>query len=224
MIRRETPSPGSRDRIGRLLLCCGVAAALLYAVVTALVPSLSPGYSSASQTISELSAIGAPTRNLWLVLTAPYTVFTVLFAWGVMRSARGNRRLYVAGLLLLVYGGCGLIWPFAPMHLRETIAAGGATGTDTLHIVMGAIVVLLMLGAIGLGGAGLGRRFQVFSALTVAVVLGAGALTGLEAPGISANTPTPWIGVWERISLGAFLLWTIALAGLLLRRSGQPPR
>ena len=29
---------------------------------------------------------------------------------------------------------------------------------------------------------------------------------------IAANLPTPWIGVWERINLGVFLLWVIVLA------------
>jgi flavodoxin len=29
--------------------------------------------------------------------------------------------------------------------------------------------------------------------------------------------PTPWIGVWERINVGVFLLWVIVLASALLR-------
>ena len=29
---------------------------------------------------------------------------------------------------------------------------------------------------------------------------------------IAANLPTPWIGVWERINLGVFLLWVVVLA------------
>ena len=32
------------------------------------------GYSSVSQTVSELSAIGAPTRPLWVVLGRAYTL------------------------------------------------------------------------------------------------------------------------------------------------------
>jgi hypothetical protein len=42
-------------------------------------------------------------------------------------------------------------------------------------------------------------------------------LTFIEAPGIAANLPTPWIGVWERINLGVFLLWVVVLAVALLR-------
>ena len=44
-----------------------------------------------------------------------------------------------------------------------------------------------------------------------------GVLTFLDAPGIAANLPTPWIGVWERINVGVFLLWVVVLATALLR-------
>jgi len=45
------------------------------------------GYSSASQTVSELSAIGAPTRSLWVPLGAVYTLLVTAFGWGVLVSA-----------------------------------------------------------------------------------------------------------------------------------------
>ena len=48
------------------LLVCGVLSSLLYVAMTVLVAMQWEGYSSASQTISELSAIGAPTRSLWV--------------------------------------------------------------------------------------------------------------------------------------------------------------
>jgi hypothetical protein len=44
-----------------------------------------------------------------------------------------------------------------------------------------------------------------------------GVLTFRDAPRIVANLPTPLIGVWERINIGVFLLWVVALAIALLR-------
>lgn len=35
---------------------------------------------------------------------------------------------------------------------------------------------------------------------------------------IDKNLPTPFIGIWERINIGAFMLWIIVLSVLLLRR------
>ena len=47
-------------------LICGILSSLLYAGMTVFIAMQWEGYSSASQTVSELSAIGAPTRSLWL--------------------------------------------------------------------------------------------------------------------------------------------------------------
>ena len=51
-----------------LLLLCGMLSFLLYAAMNVLVAMQWEDYSSASQTVSELSAIGAPTRPLWVPL------------------------------------------------------------------------------------------------------------------------------------------------------------
>jgi hypothetical protein len=47
----------------------------------------------------------------------------------------------------------------------------------------------------------------------------------LDGPRIAANLPTPWVGLWERINIGVFLLWVVVLAIALLRRRGpEAPR
>jgi hypothetical protein len=207
----------STSALRQILLICGILSSLLYAAMNVLVAMQWPSYSSVSQTISELSAIGAPTRPLWAVLAALYTVLVTAFGWGVTRSAGRARSLRIAGSLIIAYGALGLVWPFAPMHLRETLAAGGGTLSDTMHIALGMVTVLLMLLAIGFAAAAFGRRFRLYSIATLAIVLVSGVLTGLDAPGISSNLPTPLIGVWERISVGGFLLWVAVVAVALLR-------
>ena len=140
------------------------------------------GYSSASQTISELSAIGAPTRSLWVLPAALYTVLVTAFGWGVWKSAGRNRALRIVGGLIAAYGALGLVWPFAPMHLREALAAGGSTLSDTMHIVLASVTVLLMLLAIGFGAAAFGKRFRLYSVATLVILVAFGALTFLDAP------------------------------------------
>jgi hypothetical protein len=117
--------------------------------------------------------------------------------------------------LLFTYGVIGVAWP--PMHLRETLAAGGGSLTDTMHIVFAMVTVLLMTLAIGFGAAAFGSRFRLYSITTVVTLIAFGALTSFSAPRISANLPTPWIGLWERINIGVFLLWVIVLATTVLR-------
>jgi hypothetical protein len=202
----------------RILIFCGVLSSLLYVGMTVVVAWLWEGYSSASQTISELSAIDAPTRSLWALPGALYTVLVTAFGWGVWRSAASNRALRISGALIVAFGALGLLWPFAPMHSREVLAAGGGTLSDTLHLVLGGASVVVMLLAMAFGAAAFGTRFQLYSMWSIAVLVVFGILTFRDAPGIAANLPTPWIGVWERINIGAFLLWVVVLAVTLLRR------
>jgi hypothetical protein len=118
--------------------------------------------------------------------------------------------------LLIADGIVSLAWPFAPMHLRGT----GFTASDTLHIVLAMVTVVLMLLAMGFGAAAFGKRFRLYSITSIGILVAFGALTGVDGPRIAADLPTPWVGVWERINIGAFLLWIVVLATALLR--GEP--
>jgi hypothetical protein len=60
-------------------LACGILSSLLYVAMNIIAAMLYEGYSSTSQTVSELSAIGAPTRPLWLLLGIPYTLLATAF-------------------------------------------------------------------------------------------------------------------------------------------------
>lgn len=70
---------------------------------------------------------------------------------------------------------------------------------------------------IGFGAVAFGKRFRLYSIATVVIVVVFGALTGFDAPRVAANLRTPWVGVWEQISIGVFLLWVVVLAIALLR-------
>lgn len=202
----------------RTLLVCGIASSLLYVVINIIVTMQWKGYDSASQVVSELSAIGAPTRTLWMVLCTPYSLLIIAFALGVWKSAGENRFLRIAGGLMIAYGALGIPWFFAPMHLRETLAAGGGTFSDSMHIALAGVTQIIYLLALGYAAAALGRKFRIYSIATVIVLLVFGVLTFLDSPGVSTNQPTPLIGVWERINIGVFLLWVVVLATILLRK------
>jgi hypothetical protein len=146
-----------------------------------------------------------------------YTVLVSAFGDGVWKSAGGNRAVRIVGGLILGYASLGLLWPFAPMHQREVPAAGGATWSDTGHVVLGAVTVFLMFLAIGFGAAAFGKRFRLYSIATIVVLLVFGGLTSLEAPRLQANLPTPWIGLWERVNISVFLLWVVMLGAVLWR-------
>ena len=197
------------------LLLCGIVSVLLYFVMNVLGVALYPGYDWVSQTVSELSAIGAPTRTMWVWLALAYTLLVLAFGFGVRRSAGRSASLRIVGTLLIIQAVVGLGWP--PMHQREVLARGGGTLTDTLHVAWAMVTSLLFLLAIAVGAAGFETRFRVYSIATLIVLLGAGAMTAFDGPKVGKNLPTPWIGVWERINIGAYLAWVVVLAVSLLR-------
>ena len=218
--RRSTAALGARretrhETWRKALLTCGGASSVLYAAMIWGIRY--EGYSPISQVPSELTAVGAPTQALWARLGWIYTVLIAAFGIGLWRSAGDNRRLRVAGGLILAYASLGLLWPFAAMHRREVLAAGGGTLSDTLHLVVAGATVMLMFLAIGFGAAAFGRRFRAYSIVTIVVLLVFGGLTFLEAPRLQANLATPWIGLWERINISVFLMWVVVLAAILWR-------
>ena len=209
------PGRDANESWRRALLVCGILSSLLYgAMIGAIGPE---GYSRISQTPSELTAIGAPTQSLWMLLGAIYTVLVIAFGWGVWTSAGRHRALRIVGGLLVAYGSLGLLWPFAPMHPREVLAAGGGTLSDTIHVVLAGVTVLLMFVAMGFAATAFGKRFRLYSIASIVVVVAFGALTSWNAPRLQANLPTPWVGLWERINISVFLLWVAVLATALLR-------
>ena len=218
--RRSTAASAQRSRVSgemwrKTLLASGIASSLLYAAMIWGIRY--EGYSPISQVPSELTAIGAPTRELWARLGWIYTGLIAAFGIGVWKSAGGNRAVRIVGGLILAHASLGLLWPFAPMHQREVLAAGGVTPSDTLHQILAAVTVFLMFLAIGFGASALGSRFRSYSVVTIVVLLAFGGLTFLEAPRLEANLPTPWIGLWERINIGVFLVWVVVLATMLWR-------
>lgn len=196
----------------KILLSCGIISSLLYVAMNVIVPLQYPGYNSALQTVSELSAIDAPTRTLWNLPGAFYTLFVLAFGCGVWLAGRCNKRLRITGVLLFIYAALGFIWPFAAMHRREVLAAGGGTLSDRLHLVLSGVTVLLMTLAMIVGAGAFNKKFRVYTLLTLLVLLFFGGLTAAGAPDISKNLPTPRIGVWERINIGVFLVWIVVLA------------
>lgn len=214
----EIPAKGLLRRVRKPLLSCGIASSLLY--VAAIWAVRYDEYSAISQTVSELSAWGVSTRPLWMVIGTLYDALIIAFALGVWASAGGKRTLRIASGLLFGYGLLGVAWPFASMHQREVLAAGGGTLADTGHLVLAMVTVVLMFAAMAFGAVAFGRWFRIYTIATIVILLAFGALTSAYAPELAANLPTPWVGLWERISIMGFLLWVMVLAIVLLHRQG----
>jgi len=194
----------------KILLSCGFLSSLLYIAMNVFIPPLFEGYDSASQTVSELSAIDAPTRPLWVALAMVYIMLFACFGWGVWKSAAGNNYLRYVSIIIGLYVVVNFYWP--PMHLR----GNEPTLTDTLHIVWAMITIVMMMFIMIFGAVALGKTFRIITGITFFIFVLFGVLIGLESPGIARNLPTPYIGIWERINIGAFMIWMMIFARELL--------
>ena len=201
----------------KALLVCGILAAAIYVGSDIIAALRWEGYSYTAQSVSELRAIGSPTRQFLVPILFLYALLEIAFGWGVWLSAGPKRSLRIAGVLLLVLGALDLAAYFFPMHLREEISQTGRTVSETVHIIGAGVTVLMILFIIGTGAVADGRWFRNYSYATIVVLLAAGAWAATGASRLEANLPTPWMGLTERVNIYGYMLWLAVLAIVLLR-------
>ena len=165
-------------------------------------------------------AIGSPSEALVDPLFIAYGVLVLAFGVGVVRDGVDrSRALRVAGALLIGYAVIGFTGPtLFEMHPRGTANVDG----DLPHIVVTAVLVLLLLLAIGFAAFALGKQFRNYSLATLALMIVLGVVAAPYGARVAAGQPTPGFGIIERINVYAALLWIAVLATALLRGRRQP--
>lgn len=221
----NTPNSGSNEFIGqfswtKVFLICGIFSSLLYVPVTIIGAMQWDGYNSASQSISELIAIDAPSAPLVVPLFIIYSVLIYIFGLGIWRSSGRKRTLRFVAVLIVGKEIFGLIVTlFAPMHLRGV----DKTLSDTMHIILTAVGTLLcMFPAMGIAVTAFGKRFRLYTIATIIIFLVFGVIAGMDGPKVAANLPTPFLGVWERINVFGYMIWIVVLAFVLLGAEKMP--
>jgi len=198
----------------KIFLVCGILSSLVYASMDVIGGTRWQNYSWLSQEFSRLSAIGAPSRPIHLVLSLIYSLLVIAFGLGVWWSAGRKRSLRVIGGALIVYAIVNWTWPqFFPEDLSKPVSAL----TNTMHIVITFVTVLTWMLILGFAAAAFGKWFRLYSIGTLLAVIVFGSLAGSQGPALAAGQPTPWLGLTERINIYSFMLWVVVLAIALLR-------
>lgn len=202
-------------RLNKFLLVCGILSSLLYILTDISAAILWDDYSYASQTVSELFAVGAPTRSLVVICFSIYALLIYAFGMGIWRSARSRRSLKVAAVLIVGKEVLGLpaTWLF-PVHLR------GVEGnySDIMHGIFTITgVFVFMLPAMIAGATAFKGVFRTYSIITMILFVFFGILTGSMQPEYVSNLPTPMMGIWERVNIYGYMIWIVFLAIKLLR-------
>ncbi|HET9015194.1 MAG TPA: DUF998 domain-containing protein [Thermomicrobiaceae bacterium] len=210
-----------RDAVARhatlrkVLLGCGVVAPAWWATMDVVASLRYPGYSYVDQTISELSAQGAPTRPFLIATSGfPHDLLAAAFGLGAWASGNPGSAARRTGTLLMV--GAAVDLPGGILFPMQT-RGNEATLRNALHIPFGALDVLLFLLTMASASGLLGKHFRSYTYATVATLLASGTLTALQSGGLARGERTPRMGVEERVGVYATMAWLTVLAIGLLR-------
>ena len=216
----EGPSPiiarpvHGRTRVQHVLLTCGALSSLLYLATDILGGLRYEGYSFTSQAISELMAIGAPSESFVDPLFLIYGALALAFGVAVLREGVGrSRALRITGALLSTYAIVGFTGPtLFEMHAR----GAGSQTSDVPHIIITAVMVALLLSAMGVAAVALGKKFRLYTLASLAVVIAFGVAAASYGARLATGQPTPGFGTIERIQIYIFLLWIAVLSWRLV--------
>jgi len=199
-----SPTPGQWVR--KALLACGALAGLVYIGWNELAALQWQGYSPVSNAISELHLTGSPSKWLLDPWEIVYNALFVAFGIGVWRSAQGSRALRVVGGLQILAGATLPLW----MLFGEASLAA--------HVKLSVIGISTMLGSMASSAVAFRGWFRPYSLISMAAVVTLFGLALSYVPEVNAGHPTPFMGLDERIAVGAYFLWLFVLVALLWRR------
>lgn len=203
----------TRDQRIKWLLACGVLVAVVQILGDIFAAARYPGYSYVNQSVSELSAIGAPTRSITAVVGIAYEVLVLAFAVGVWLVAE-KRELRITAIILGIFALNAWLWGFFPMQQRGS----QMTFTDYAHIGGAILQVLTIVLFMAAGSGADGRWFRIFSVALIGAILAAGGVAGSQAGQIAVGGPTPLMGLIERVCFYGPSIWILVLAIGLMRQ------
>jgi len=198
----------------KILLSCGILAALLYAGTDILAGLLKTGYRFDTQSAGVLSAIGSSTRPLVLPLNITAGALMIVFAVGVWFSVGHNWALRVMACLL---AGNALLSILAVAFFPWRLGEAASSPANRLNVMFMAPAVILFVLALGFGAVGNQNWLRWFSiGVLVLFLVGfiLGMLAGKLAPG---RNPGSSVGVQERTMIYSEMLWMALQAILLLQ-------
>jgi hypothetical protein len=207
-----------------VLVACGVVYAVSYAIVNdAIAAPLYGGYSWLDQAVSELSAEGASTRPFLVAMAPVWSALLLAFGIGIWRSGVGRRWLRGLGAVIAVHGIWSLAWIWFPMSPRADLATGGPGASDTGHLVLVTMTGVFVVGELALAAVAFGNRFRVYAAASAVIMLVFGSLTSSWPAKLEAGEATPWMGLFERISIVTWLVFLVVVAVTLIRQRHRSP-
>jgi hypothetical protein len=201
----------------KVLLFCGILAALLYLAADLLAGKFLKGYSFSAHSMSDLSASGAPTRSLVMGLTLAASALMVAFGIGVWRAAGPEILPRIVAVLILGNAAAGLV---AMLFFPNQLGVRPIFGSPGVLLMFASVLSFVLAMAFG-AAAFHGWMRLVSIAIPVSYVLLA-VLRFATAASSKAGSEV-LIGTQERTMAYSFLVWVVLLAIYHLLLESQIP-
>ena len=198
----------------KVLSFFGILSPILYIVSTIVGGLIRSGYSHLSHSVSELLVSGAPNRIYLVIPFSIGDIFMCIFGFGLFAVFKSkpsplSSNTGLAGFIILgVLGVLGLASiAIFPMDLPGTPATiPGLThlilvGIQSLGSMVAILLVALWFKSNGFTG------YSIYSIISLAAVF----ITGIIAM-INTTQGSPFIGLFERLTISAFMQWLIVIA------------
>lgn len=218
-------------RLQTYMLLGGVLAPIVYVIAVVLGGFLQPGYSHASQFVSELIMVDAPNKQLLDALFVVYNLLTILFGLGLVRlmiqeitatvtkaesnntittstmCTKSNRNGIRGALTLVAVGVLGCVMTFFP---QDPVGAS-ITWTGMIHIILAGLLSLATMFSMLWIGLWFQKQpvLHIYSLYTFQSVLFVFLSGGLAA--FMAVNRIPFSGIMERLTICGFLQWLFVI-------------
>jgi len=198
----------------KIISLFGIIAPIIFVITVVVGGLITSGYSHLSQSISELVMAGAQNK---LYLDIPFSinyVFSCIFGFGLFVIFRSKASPLNSSTGLIGFAILGIIAilsflssNFFTMNLPGT----PATTSGTIHLILvgleslGSMAAILLVGLwfkkVGLSG------YSVYSIITLIIIFITGIMTV-----VGTTQDSSYVGLFERLTIGAFVLWSFVIA------------
>jgi len=210
-----------KKSIWQILVISGAISVIFYALHVIIGGLLWPEYSHIRQTISELTAVGAPNTEFLRMFTVFYGIFAIIFALSlffVLRKARVKKLAQIGTVVLLIME----IASFIGYYLFPLNTQNLQGFSNFMHMIVTAIVIICTIGFSFFIGIGLRKsvgyksigNFVLFCAFVITIAGVATPIVIMQGIAIA--------GLMERINIYTLMTCIFVLSIYLCQKKIIP--
>jgi hypothetical membrane protein len=187
----------------RILGLFGLIGVIVYLVLILIAASQLPGYSHASEYLSNLGAIGQPSATMAKTAGILAGICFILFGISTFSAFKKDWKGIVGGVLLLVEGIFQIILALFPCE--PGCNAVEPIMSESIHNMVGPSAFILLSIALLFWAFRFRKQDQWHSFWLYTLISGILAIVFFLVFGMSVGTPI--VGIWQRLLRGTLYLW-----------------